>query len=275
MTKENKLPTKQDGSPFSFFIIDDSLPFLMTMKKIVDGYGGNVIGGSVKGNEALEMIEKNKDQIDFVTLDILMPDVSGIDLIPKIKAINDRIQIIMVTAVRRKESLRESLELGAKHFIIKPFKSEQVLTILSKMCNVNPQQQQTLQIIINEHKQLNIFLVEDSKLIANFLKAKFECVGCNIEGIANSGSEALDKIEKHQDKIDIIVLSMVLPDMEGMTLILKLAMMNPEIKIIVFSAKDNKETVDSALNSGAHYFISKNSFEDKRFYEILQEIVLK
>ncbi|OGI07407.1 MAG: hypothetical protein A2Y40_03050 [Candidatus Margulisbacteria bacterium GWF2_35_9] len=268
-----KLPLKKNGTKYSFFIIDDSVPFLMTMKRLVESFGGKVIGASIKGEESLELINKFKDEIDFITLDIMMPDVNGIDLIPKIKRINSKFQIVMVTAVRKTESLKESLQMGANHFLLKPFKNDQVFAILNKMCQVNPNKQHALQAMIKEQKSLNVYVVEDSKLTSNFLKAKLECIGCKIEGIANTGSDALDYLSNCTNRIDIIILSIVLPDMDGISLILRIAMMNPKIKIIVFSAKDNQSTVDSAIDSGAHYFVSKNSFEDEKFYNILQKIV--
>lgn len=70
------------------------------------------------GEEALEVYKKEKP--DLVLLDLRLPGMDGIECFKKLKEINPRVKVIVVTIVTRKESVDECTKLGAKAYIMKP-----------------------------------------------------------------------------------------------------------------------------------------------------------
>jgi DNA-binding NtrC family response regulator len=72
------------------------------------------------GEEAIDIFTKSP--VDLILLDILLPDINGIDLLEKFKELDPNIEIIMVTAVKEIQTAVKAIKLGAYEYIIKPFK---------------------------------------------------------------------------------------------------------------------------------------------------------
>lgn len=72
------------------------------------------------GEEALKALKAEKP--DIVLLDIRMQDISGLDILKKIKEIDKNIKVIMLTIYDEKENIAKARELGADEYITKPFR---------------------------------------------------------------------------------------------------------------------------------------------------------
>ena len=106
-------------------IVDDSLIVRMNLKKILLNNGHEVVAEASNGEEAcLKYMENNPD---VVTLDITMPKMDGIEALSKICEKDEEANIIMISALGQEMKILEALDKGAKHYIIKPFKEEDVL----------------------------------------------------------------------------------------------------------------------------------------------------
>ena len=83
------------------------------------------------GYEALEIIKKNK--IDIVITDIQMPKMNGIELVREIRKFDKRIRIVIITAYAEFEYAKESIALNVNDYILKPFKSKDLLVAVKKV----------------------------------------------------------------------------------------------------------------------------------------------
>lgn len=83
------------------------------------------------GIEALDIVRKNN--IDIVITDIQMPEMNGIELIREIKSLNRGIKCIIITAYAEFEYAKESVKLNVNDYILKPFKSKDLLDIVKKL----------------------------------------------------------------------------------------------------------------------------------------------
>ena len=112
-------------------IVDDA-EFMRTMlKNLVEEHGYQVAGEAVNGQEA---VEKYQDlQPDLVTMDITMPKMDGIEAIKEIMKDDPDADIIVCSAMGQKPMVIESLEAGAKDFIVKPIKPDKVKDALSNI----------------------------------------------------------------------------------------------------------------------------------------------
>jgi class 3 adenylate cyclase/CheY-like chemotaxis protein len=81
---------------------------------------GYVVLGAEDGRQALEMVEQHP--IDLVLLDIMMPEVSGLEVLKELRRRRSRgeLPVIMVTAKDQAEDVVEALNLGANDYIVKP-----------------------------------------------------------------------------------------------------------------------------------------------------------
>lgn len=82
------------------------------------------------GEEGLALIQHNR--FDVVLLDIKLPKMNGIEVLRRIKEISNSIEVIMITGYGDIQSAVDSLKLGARDYVTKPFKLDDLLTIVQK-----------------------------------------------------------------------------------------------------------------------------------------------
>ena len=78
------------------------------------------------GKEAIEIYEKNKEQIDIVLLDMIMPDMSGSDTYDKLKEINPDVKVLLSSGYSMIGTATEIMDRGCSGFIQKPFKMKEL-----------------------------------------------------------------------------------------------------------------------------------------------------
>jgi DNA-binding NtrC family response regulator len=82
------------------------------------------------GQQAIDLL--NKNTVDLILLDILLPDINGLDLLEQLKNIDPNPEIIMVTAVNEIQPAVKAIKLGAYEYIIKPFLVEDVINLINR-----------------------------------------------------------------------------------------------------------------------------------------------
>ena len=115
-------------------VVDDAAFMRMAIKRILNENGFEVIGEAENGAIAVEKYKELKP--DIVTMDITMPEMTGIEALKEIKEFDPEAKVIMVSAMGQEGMVRETIMLGAKSFIIKPFKNDHVIQTLNKVLAV-------------------------------------------------------------------------------------------------------------------------------------------
>ncbi|HTJ50764.1 MAG TPA: response regulator [Cyclobacteriaceae bacterium] len=112
-------------------IVDDSLYMRTVIKDALEASGFDVIGQAVNGEQAIDLAFALKP--DIITLDNILPDMIGTDIL-KVYALEGlRSSVIMISAVGQESAIQEGLKLGAKAYIVKPFTSDQLLAEMNKL----------------------------------------------------------------------------------------------------------------------------------------------
>jgi DNA-binding NtrC family response regulator len=112
----------------TILVVDDEFGVRESFKMVLkDAY---IVLLASTGNEAIDLLTNNS--VDLILLDILLPDIDGLLLLEKLKAIDPEAEIIMVTAVREIQSAVKAVKLGAYEYIIKPFVVEEVVNIINR-----------------------------------------------------------------------------------------------------------------------------------------------
>jgi two-component system chemotaxis response regulator CheY len=115
----------------SILVVDDAAFMRMMIKDILVKNGYDVVGEAENGARA---IEKYKELLpDLVIMDITMPEVDGITAVKEIKKINSDSKIIMCSAMGQQAMVIESIQAGAKDFIVKPFQADRVVEAVKKV----------------------------------------------------------------------------------------------------------------------------------------------
>lgn len=112
-------------------IIDDSKTSRSVLRNILVEHGYEVLAEAENGQEGFDKYCEFKP--DFVTLDITMPVMDGIETLVKIKDYDSTAKVIMVTAAGQKNKMLEAIKLGAAEFVTKPFETNQIINILESL----------------------------------------------------------------------------------------------------------------------------------------------
>jgi len=112
-------------------LVDDAKFMRMILKEILSKANCKVVGEASNGKQAIQMYAEVRP--DLVTMDIIMPGMSGVEVVKKIREIDPNAKILMVSAMGQQVLVTESLEAGACDFIVKPFHSDQVLEKIQKI----------------------------------------------------------------------------------------------------------------------------------------------
>lgn len=115
----------------NILICDDAAFMRMMIKDILTKNGYNVAGEAENGAKAVEKYNELKP--DLVLMDITMPEMDGIQALKNIKASDAGAQVIMCSAMGQQAMVIESIQAGAKDFIVKPFQAERVLEAVKKV----------------------------------------------------------------------------------------------------------------------------------------------
>jgi two-component system, chemotaxis family, chemotaxis protein CheY len=115
----------------NILICDDAAFMRMMIKDILTKNGYNVVGEAENGAKAVEKYNELKP--DLVLMDITMPEMDGIQALKAIKAADSSAMVIMCSAMGQQAMVIESIQSGAKDFIVKPFQQDRVLEAVRKV----------------------------------------------------------------------------------------------------------------------------------------------
>ena len=114
----------------SVLIVDDSLYMRTIIKDALEGGGFSIVGQAANGEEAIDLAFEL--QPDLITLDNILPDMIGTDILKVYQDEGLKSKIVMISAVGQETVVNEGLRLGAKAYIVKPFTSDQLVEVMTK-----------------------------------------------------------------------------------------------------------------------------------------------
>ena len=115
----------------NILICDDAAFMRMMIKDILTKNGYTVAGEAENGAKAVEKYTELKP--DLVLMDITMPEMDGIQALMNIRELDPKASVIMCSAMGQQAMVIESIQSGAKDFIVKPFQADRVLEAVRKV----------------------------------------------------------------------------------------------------------------------------------------------
>lgn len=117
-------------------IVDDAIFMRRMISDILVENGMEVVGEADTGAKAIERYKELRP--DLVTMDIIMPEMNGIDAVRKIVEHDAQAKIVMCSALGQQALVQDALAAGAKDFLIKPFNAARVVEVIAKVFNQVP-----------------------------------------------------------------------------------------------------------------------------------------
>lgn len=112
-------------------VVDDAAFMRISIKNMISKHGFEVVGEAANGNEAVAKYKELNP--DIVTMDITMPDKTGLEALKEIMEYDPNATVVMVSALGQEGMMKEAITSGAKGFIVKPFKEDIIVDALSKL----------------------------------------------------------------------------------------------------------------------------------------------
>ncbi len=106
-------------------ICDDAVFMRLLLREILEQAGYEVVGEATTGAEAVHQFKELRP--DLVTLEVVMPDIGGIDAVREIVTFDPDARILMCSALGQQALIAEATEAGAREFVVKPFQPSRVL----------------------------------------------------------------------------------------------------------------------------------------------------
>ena len=116
-------------------LIADDLKFIkLVLRELVEKAGFRVVGEASNGEEAVELYQDKRP--DVVLLDITMPKMDGLTALKQILKVDPEAKVIMCSALGQQSLMVQALQLGAKDFIVKPFREERVIAAIKRILDI-------------------------------------------------------------------------------------------------------------------------------------------
>jgi two-component system, chemotaxis family, chemotaxis protein CheY len=111
-------------------VVDDAAFMRKMVGDALTKGGHEVVGEAANGQEAIARFQELKPEL--MTLDITMPEKDGLSALKEIVQLDPTARVIMCSALGQESKVLESIKLGAKDFVVKPFQPARVLEAVAK-----------------------------------------------------------------------------------------------------------------------------------------------
>ncbi|MGI6050075.1 MAG: response regulator [Acetivibrionales bacterium] len=112
-------------------VVDDANFMRLKISKVLKDHGFEIAGEAADGKEGVKKYIELRP--DMVTMDITMPEMSGIEALKAIREFDNQAKVLMISAMGQERLVLEAVASGAKSFIVKPFKDEQIVDAIKKI----------------------------------------------------------------------------------------------------------------------------------------------
>ncbi|MFN8576788.1 MAG: response regulator [Candidatus Sericytochromatia bacterium] len=256
-------------------VVDDNNTNIKILKKQLELWSMKPFI-AFSANEAINLLKNNS--FDLILTDMNMPELSGLDLINKIRKEYDLKQLPILVLSSIDFNYKNYKEL-INSYILKPVRNSQLQKYL---LNIFSEDFDKNKVIVSEkldllaHKYpLNILVAEDNLVNQKFISKLMEKLGYIID-IASNGNEAFVKCLENE--YDVIFMDMQMPEIDGVEatkLILNDDKIFKKPKIIAMTANVMKEDIEKCLSAGMVGHIGKPISLDKLRAEIIKLSMLK
>ena len=108
-------------------VVDDALIMRAIIKDTARNAGWEIVGEATTGAEAVARYRELKP--DLVTLDIVMPEMDGVEALRTIRQEHPDALVVMISAIDQRAKLSECIQLGALDFVVKPFDKQRLQSL--------------------------------------------------------------------------------------------------------------------------------------------------
>jgi len=225
----------QTKEAVKILVVDDQPGMRITLKGILTKKGYQVTVAE-DGIQAIEAVKKENFRIIF--MDVKMPGINGVEAFMKIKEINPKATVIMMTGFAVEEELKRAIQEGAYTVLYKPLDIEKILEVITECLG-----SQTLVLLVDDN-------LDDTELYNTILRQRgYKCVN------VSTGEECLKQVKEKQ--FQIILLDVKLPGIDGVETLKQLKNIRLDVSVIMLTAYSKKQIIEEAMQHGSYACLAK------------------
>lgn len=231
-------------------VVEDDLSTSELLRKYLTQAGYAVVT-AFNGKQAIDLTRKLKP--DIITLDLLLPDKHGLEVLAELKSLPET-QDIPVIGISLTEDRQLGFSLGITEWFVKPANRDRLIEVLNKIQ------------LAGGTKITTVLIIDDEPQMIELLTDIVQTQGYRVLQ-AHTGWEGIRLArEKHPD---IIIVDLLMPEINGFDVVRELRKdeRTREVSIVIFTAKELTEEERKQLNLSVQGIVSKSSKE-----ALLQEL---
>jgi len=211
-------------------VVDDNEDLLVTFSMILKRCGFHV---ETAENGASAVDKFKEHHFDVTLMDIVMPEMNGVEAFQRIREMQPGATVILMTAYSEEELVQMARDEGAHHIVYKPIRIDQLIELIKEAAASQP-----------------ILIVDDDADICQTLTKALELEGYQVLA-AGSGEEAV--LIAQESDCQIAFIDVKLPNIDGLETFLRLKEINPGILTIMMTGFRNevKDALDKARAASA------------------------
>jgi len=247
--------------------VDDSRPLVLIVEddhqasELISHYlseGGYAAACAFDGKQAIQMARELKPYA--ITLDILLPDKGGWEVLAELKSMPETkdIPVVIVSIV---ENRLFGLNLGAIEYFVKPVNKEQLIEVMDNMMAKAGREVRAMTVLVVDDEPLTVEMLTDILRTEGFTVLQ-----------AYGGQQGIDlALEKHPD---VIILDLMMPEVSGFDVVQQLRANSEaaEIPILIFTAKNLTEDDRQKLESHVRVIGSKSGSGKEDLMRMLERL---
>ena len=246
------------GSKRKILVVEDDQNVAELIRYHLEGdhYQVAVVG---RGREVMPSVLT--DPPDMITLDVLLPDMDGFEILRELKEspVTARIPVIVLSVLHDRET---GLQMGAADYLTKPIRGQDLVESVKRAFGA-----------LEEAKGQEILVVDDEPDVRRWLRDALKVCGFRVAE-AGDGLEALQQVARSRP--DLILLDLKMPRMDGYTVIKKLksnkAMCDIPVVVLTASSISKEQDKLHLLDMGAKRFLTKPISIEMLVAEIQQQL---
>jgi len=122
--------------PRQVLICDDAMFMRSVVASVLSGAGYEIVGEASTGAEAVTRYDELRP--DVITMDLLMPEMGGLDALKAIRAKHPDARVVICSAMGQEHLMEQARAAGARGFVVKPFKPEAMLAAVEEALRAVP-----------------------------------------------------------------------------------------------------------------------------------------
>lgn len=219
--------SEQGGQEKGYVLVVHSSESVYTLTAKAFQHLGYKVATCVNGAEAVRFYRDHHQEVDMVIAEMVMPDMDGQTVLRELREINPEVRVLLAAGFDVDSLAKEAMVKDPLESLIKP-----------------------------SVEKAHLMVVDDDRLVREFSSRALRKLGYKVTACAD-GVEGVRFYRDHHQEIDMVIMDMIMPNMDGRAAFRELKKINPEVRVLLASGFAVESEAQECMREGALEFLTK------------------